>query len=184
MIGRALTIAAATLAAWVGVASAQGDRGAGPDPRGVIGAPEGQTLGGVGLDAEAKAIAGLLRCPVCQGLSVADSPSSMAVKMRGEVRDLVAQGYTKDQVLAYFEHSYGEFVRLQPKLQGVNWIVWLAPLAALGAGLLLIRHLLSKASSPREVALPVEGASDEDLAPYLERVREAVNAPGRGRAVD
>ena len=41
------------------------------------------------------------------------------------MRELLAAGYDQEQILAYFEHSYGEFVRLQPPLRGVNWLVWL-----------------------------------------------------------
>ena len=43
------------------------------------------------------------------------------------MRELLAAGYDQEQILAYFERSYGEFVRLEPPLRGVNWLVWLAP---------------------------------------------------------
>ncbi len=80
---------------------------------------------GEALLARTEDVAGLLRCPVCQGLSVADSPATMAVNMKAQVREMLAAGYDQEQILAYFEHSYGEFVRLQPPLRGVNWLVWL-----------------------------------------------------------
>ncbi len=38
-------------------------------------------------------VAALLRCPVCQGLSVADSPATMAQNMKAQVRELLAAGY-------------------------------------------------------------------------------------------
>src|SRR6476619_5120843 len=69
-------------------------------------------------------VAALLRCPVCQGLSVADSPSEMAVNMKGQVRELLARGYTQEQILSYFERSYGQLVLLKQKFQGVNTIGW------------------------------------------------------------
>ena len=47
--------------------------------------------------------------------------------MSAQVRELLAAGYDEEQILAYFERSYGEFVRLEPPLRGVNWLVWLAP---------------------------------------------------------
>jgi cytochrome c-type biogenesis protein CcmH len=99
----------------------------------VAGAPRGPRLTGAALEDEAKRISAVLRCPVCQGLSVGDSPSAMATNMRRQVRELVAAGFDEDQVLSYFEASYGEFVRLEPPLRGVNWLVWLAP----GLGLLV-----------------------------------------------
>ncbi len=100
----------------------------------VVGPAQGPRLTAGALEAEAQRVGALLRCPVCQGLSVADSPSTMATNMRQQVRDMVAAGFVEEQVLAYFEASYGEFVRLQPPLRGVNWLVWLAPLLGLLAG--------------------------------------------------
>lgn len=100
----------------------------------VVGAPRAARLVGEALESEALRVAEVLRCPVCQGLSVADSPSTMATHMRQQVRELVAAGFDEEQVLSYFEASYGEFVRLEPPLRGVNWLVWLAPLGGLAVG--------------------------------------------------
>ena len=35
--------------------------------------------------------------------------------MKPQVRELVAAGYDQEQILAYFERSYGEFVRLRAR---------------------------------------------------------------------
>ena len=86
------------------------------DPALVVGAPKDAPLSGSALETRTEDVAALLRCPVCQGLSVADSPATMAQNMKAEVRALLAKGYAEDQVLAYFERSYGEFVRLEPPL--------------------------------------------------------------------
>jgi len=140
--------------------------------RQVVGAPKGQPLAGVALEAEAKRVALLLRCPVCQGLSVFESPSSMALNMRGQVRELVAAGYDEDQVLRYFERSYGEFVRLEPPLRGMNWVVWLAPIGGLVLGGFVVAWALRK---PKAAAAPETSATlddDPELQPYLLRVRE------------
>lgn len=139
--------------------------------RQVVGAPAGKPLAGAALDAETQRVALLLRCPVCQGLSVADSPSSMALNMRAQVRELLASGYDEEQVLRYFERSYGEFVRLEPPLRGVNWIVWLAPVAGLLAGAFVVALALRKRSSPIAPADPL--VVDAELLPHLLRVREA-----------
>lgn len=165
--------------------------------RHVVGQPAGPPLRGEALEAETKRVALLLRCPVCQGLSVAESPSSMAINMREQVRELVAAGYTEEQVLRYFERSYGEFVRLEPPLRGVNWIVWLAPIGGLLAGGLIVfralrgpRALAEKPdAAPAAVAPAAAGqaaasglADDPELAPYLARVRElAYGRPGEAR---
>ncbi|MFL5370415.1 MAG: cytochrome c-type biogenesis protein CcmH, partial [Myxococcales bacterium] len=68
-----------------------------------MGRPAGTPLAGSQLDARTEEVAGLLRCPVCQGLSVADSPATMARNMKLEVRDKLAAGYDQEQILADFE---------------------------------------------------------------------------------
>lgn len=138
--------------------------------RAIIGQPAGTVLSGQALDRKTAEVAALLRCPVCQGLSIADSPASMAVNMKREVRDLLAEGYSGDQVLSYFEKSYGEFVRLQPPLRGFNWLVWLAPIAALVVGIFIVMRFVRPAP-PLDRAVRV--ATDDSPAndPYLDQVR-------------
>ena len=177
----------AAIALTAALAAAAAAQGAGEDPAQVVGAPRGARLSGAALDARAKEIAGLLRCPVCQGLSVSDSPSTMASNMRAEVKDLVAAGYDQEQILAYFERSYGEFVRLKPPLRGVNWLVWLAPAFGLLAGAAVIAWALRAPRATADIAPAAEAAMpgpdtrpvDASLAPYVLRVRErAYGWPG------
>jgi cytochrome c-type biogenesis protein CcmH len=150
----------------------------GGEPAGVVGAPHGRALAGQALDARTEDVASLLRCPVCQGLSVADSPATMAVNMRGQVRELLAAGYDQEQILAYFEHSYGEFVRLEPPLRGVNWLVWLGPLVALAAGAFFVtralgaRHGATAAAEQAPLPGPDTLPDDPELARHVRRVRE------------
>lgn len=158
----------------------------------IAGRPRAPRLTGEALEAEAKRIAAVLRCPVCQGLSVGDSPSAMATNMRQQIRELVAAGFDEDQILSYFEASYGEFVRLQPPLRGVNWLVWLAPGLGLLLGLGIVSWVLRGASAetseaaaatepPAEI-VPDPLPDDPALAQAVLRVREmAYGWPGGTR---
>jgi cytochrome c-type biogenesis protein CcmH len=138
-------------------------------------APRGSKLSGAQLDAQTNEVGALLRCPVCQGLSVSDSPATMARNMKAEVREKLAAGYDQEQILASFERSYGEFVRLEPPMRGVNWLVWFGPLAILliGGGMIAwamrrSRHAAAPASDlPSRDALP----DDPQLAAAVRRVR-------------
>jgi len=76
-----------------------------------------------------------LRCAVCQGVAISDSPASMARAQLDKVRELVAQGQTDEQVLAYFVERYGEWVLLEPTTGGLNLLLWTGPLLLLGVGL-------------------------------------------------
>jgi cytochrome c-type biogenesis protein CcmH len=76
-----------------------------------------------------------LRCVVCQGLSVKDSPSESARQMRDLVAQRVAEGRTDDQIRDEFRASYGDWVVLSPPLASWSGLVWLVPFLALAAGL-------------------------------------------------
>ena len=89
-------------------------------------------------------VAAQLRCVVCQNLSVADSPSEMAVQMRGIVRERLARGETPAQVTEYFVDKYGEWILLSPRRSGFTLLVWMAPLVAVAVGLALVAVLLRR----------------------------------------
>jgi cytochrome c-type biogenesis protein CcmH len=137
-----------------------------PDAASFVGQPKGKPIAGAELDRRTHEVGSLVRCPVCQGMSVADSPSEMAVNMKGQVRELLERGYTEEQILEYFERSYGQFVLLRPKFEGVTAAVWIIPVIALLAGIGITFFSLRKLGK-KPVAAP---ASD----PYLSRVRELV----------
>jgi cytochrome c-type biogenesis protein CcmH len=144
-----------------------------PDAAQFVGQPKGIPLSGPRLEEQTMAISHELRCPVCQGLAIGDSPSIMASNMKAQVRELLERGYTEEQILNYFEKSYGQFVLLKPKFQGVNTLVWILPIAVLAIGFVLV---ISKAKK-LEVA-PVAAAPEEPVDdPYLARVREMVEKP-------
>jgi cytochrome c-type biogenesis protein CcmH len=78
----------------------------------------------------AQQLAESLRCPVCQSVSIADSPSETAVAMRQAVADQIAAGRTDAEVLAYFRARYGDWVVLDPPVRGSTLALWVVPVAA------------------------------------------------------
>jgi cytochrome c-type biogenesis protein CcmH len=80
----------------------------------------------------------MLRCPVCQGESIQESPAELAKEMRQVVREQLAAGKSSDEVKAYFVSKYGEWILLQPKARGVNLTVYVVPLVLLLGGAVLI----------------------------------------------
>jgi cytochrome c-type biogenesis protein CcmH len=102
----------------------------------------------VELESRTSAVASQLRCPVCQGLSIQDSPSELAVQMRGVVRDQLGAGKTPDEVKAYFVDKYGEWILLEPKAQGFNILIYLLPIAAVLAGIAVIAMAVKRWSAP------------------------------------
>jgi cytochrome c-type biogenesis protein CcmH len=119
------------------------------------------------VDRRAQTIAQGLRCPVCQGLSAADSQAESAIAMRTRAGDLVAGGYSDAQINAYFVERYGEWVLLEPPRTGRHWLIWLGPLAFLGLGALVIAWRMTAENTPTKATIKVDDA-DED--PYEKRI--------------
>jgi cytochrome c-type biogenesis protein CcmH len=95
-------------------------------------------------EARAKALMETLRCPVCQGQSIADSDAEMAGDMRALVRERVAAGEAPDQVRQWLVQRYGDYVTYDPPLSWLTAPLWIAPLALLALGLLLARRLFRR----------------------------------------
>ena len=97
--------------------------------------------GGAPSDAErAHTLATELRCPDCEGLSVADSSTSTARAIRTEIRHLVAQHRSEAEIRQVYVDRYGESILLRPESSGLSLLVWVLPVLAVlaGAGGLLV----------------------------------------------
>lgn len=137
----------------------------------IIGEPQGDPISGPELDRITEDLTDRMRCPVCQGLSIADSGTMIALAMKEEVRQFLAAGYTEEQILLYFEASYGEFIRLEPKPTGFNLLVWIAPVAALLVGFGIVASRLRSRKTRDDAEVEDRADKDEDLDAYREQVR-------------
>ena len=93
---------------------------------------------GGSLHERARAIEAQLRCPTCQGLSIADSPATSATQMRSLVEEQLTGGASDDQVRAFFVARYGRWILLEPPLAGPDLALWLAPGVIVALGTLLV----------------------------------------------
>jgi cytochrome c-type biogenesis protein CcmH len=132
-----------------------------------------QQAGSVPLDglreARVQALGKLLRCPMCQGLSIADSGSSAARAQMDRVRELVAEGKSDEEIRAYFVARYGEWALLEPSAHGFNWLVWLGPPGLLLLGALVIRRVVRRGPSSSVASRAAAPTPTDDA--YLEAVR-------------
>lgn len=121
-----------------GVSAGASARAGGQGAEGATGAPVQEKSAPVSndpvLEEKTRQVAAELRCPVCQGNSLQDSPSELAQEMKGVVRDQLASGKTPEQVKQYFVDKYGEWILLEPKASGFNLVVYLLPLVMVGVG--------------------------------------------------
>ena len=93
-----------------------------------------------------------LRCLVCQNQSIQDSNADLAKDLRRQVRTLLAEGKSDNEILEYMVARYGDYVRYRPPLRWSTAALWLGPvvIALLGVWMLagtLRQHL---GSEPKE----------------------------------
>ena len=113
------------------------------------------------LDARTSAVASKLRCPVCQGLSIQESPSELAQQMRSVVRDQLAAGRSAEQVQSYFVSKYGQWILLSPDPTGINLIAYGLPIVVVVGGLAVIALAVRRWTSvPASPAAPAERATE------------------------
>ena len=90
------------------------------------------------LDQRVHDVASQLKCLVCQGESVADSPATLSLQMRGVIRQQLQSGKSEQEVVQYFVSRYGDRILLAPPWQGLTLLAWLIPIALMLGGILLL----------------------------------------------
>lgn len=121
---------------------------------GRVNAQQATAVDSTDLERRTSAVASQLRCPVCQGLSIQDSPSELAVQMRGVVRDQLSAGRTPEEVKRYFVDKYGEWILLEPKAEGFNVLIYLLPVAAVVGGIAVIATAVRRWTRPADPEAP------------------------------
>jgi len=79
-----------------------------------------------------------IKCPVCQGEAIIDSPSPTAQAMMEVLEEKVAAGETNRQIFDYYRQRFGDGIVLDPPLEGKTLVVWLTPILGLIVGGLMI----------------------------------------------
>ena len=119
------------------------------------------------LEREMLSIADELRCAVCQNQPISESDADLARDMRQIIREQLAAGKSRQEILDYFVTRYGDYVLMKPPYQGYGALVWLAPLLLVVLlGVSAFVYLRRRLGAPLP---PVPPLAPEDAA----RVREA-----------
>lgn len=131
------------------------------------------------LDQRVHTVASQLKCPICQGESVADSPAPLAQQMRGVIRQQLQAGKSEQEVIQYFQTSYGDQIVWSPPWQGFSILAWLAPIGLLLGGAFLLFFVLRDwrtlpSTNPNETDLAEE--DEADLAIYRAQLEQELAA--------
>ena len=86
------------------------------------------------LEMRARDISRNLRCMVCQGQDIDSSGADLAADLRRLVRERLAAGDTDARVYEVIRARYGDYVLMNPPVEGKTALLWAAPLLVFCAG--------------------------------------------------
>ena len=133
-----------------------------------------QPGGGSITDDQVNAVASQLFCPVCQNVPLDVCGTQACADWRGEIRTMLAEGKSQQDIKDYFASRYGERVLATPEARGLNALVWVLPILGVIAGLAIVVFALRR-MAPGALAAEVSGsdAHYDDLDPeYVARLEK------------
>jgi cytochrome c-type biogenesis protein CcmH len=99
-----------------------------------------------------------MRCLVCQNESLAGSRSDLANDLRREIRILITEGKTDEQIRNFMVERYGDFVLYRPPVKPTTWFLWVGPFVILLAGIIGLMVYLRR----RNQSVPSANLSEAD----------------------
>ena len=109
------------------------------------------------------AISSELRCLVCQNESLSGSNAELAQDLRREIRTLINDGKSDNEIMEFMVSRYGDFVRYRPPLKGATLLLWFGPgllfVVALAA---LVRYLRRRDKALKDTPLSPEEQRQAD----------------------
>jgi cytochrome c-type biogenesis protein CcmH len=113
------------------------------------------------LDARVMHIAGEVRCPVCDGETVAQSDAAPSLAIRSQIRQDLQAGQSQSQILASLVRSYGPGILEKPQPSGIGLLVWVLPVVAIAGMAVVVVLTISRWRARAASNVP----EDEDLEP-------------------
>ncbi|MBF0441779.1 MAG: cytochrome c-type biogenesis protein CcmH [Oligoflexales bacterium] len=114
-----------------------------------------------GADTELfREIAGELRCPSCNGLSILESDADFSLQIRKEVEKQIAKGKSREEILGFFEDRYGTWILRSPSSKGLQMFLWWIPFFILAAGPAVLYAYYRGLIKPQNAA---PAMSDEEI---------------------
>ncbi len=103
-------------------------------------------------DAErVQSLAASIKCPFCNGESLAESRSSVAAEYREIIAQRVADGTPDDAVIAEFASKFGDSYILDTSTSRWSLVLWLVPVAAVAGGVAVVGWMYRAGRRRRKV---------------------------------
>ena len=112
-----------------------------------------------------------LRCLVCQNQTIAESDAELAKDLRAEVKKMLEEGASNDDIINFMVNRYGDFVLYKPLVKPKTYLLWFGPFIVLAMVLFILIVIIKKQSSSRVTEL----SSDEEqkLKSYLDQNKDS-----------
>ena len=107
-----------------------------------------------------------LRCLVCQNQTIADSNAPLALDLRNQIRQQIAQGRSDAQIRDYMVERYGDFVLYRPPLRASTALLWAGPFVLLAVGIVVFLRVTRRQGAGSRA--PASGAEAARIAALLE----------------
>ena len=121
-------------------------------------------------ESQAQGIDRMIMCPVCPAETIDQAQVEISFQMRAVVREMLADGKERDEILAFFVERYGKDILAAPPKTGANLVAWLAPVGGFGAGLVAVFLIIRSMSRQRPALVTAQPVQDAGLIPYLDLV--------------
>lgn len=94
------------------------------------------------LQARYERIISEVRCLQCQNESIKDSNAFLAADLRREIRRMLGEGRTDDEIFDFLVQRYGEFALYRPRMSGRTLLLWLAPAMLIVTGIVVVARVV------------------------------------------
>ena len=121
-------------------------------------------------ESQAQGIDHMIMCPVCPAETIDQAQVEISFQMRAVVREMLADGKERDEILDFFVERYGKDILAAPPKTGANLVAWLAPVGGFGAGLVAVFLLIRSMRRQRPALVTAQPVQDAGLIPYLQLV--------------
>ena len=112
-------------------------------------------------------ITGNLACQCgCASLMVRTCACGTAIGVTQEVRKLVAEGFSEEEIFAQYEEKYGPQVLGSPKPEGFNILAWILPFVFAGLGTIIVAAVAKKLKPIQDESRETTGKPKEISEKY------------------
>lgn len=107
-------------------------------------------------------LTGVLRCPMCQNETLADSNAPIARDLRNQIFQLMQQGKSDEQIKQYLVARYSDYVLYDPPLQPGTWLLWFGPLLILLGGAAVVVIAIRKRNRSDDAITEAQTGNGDD----------------------